>query len=417
MYDLYAKFETATLSNGLTVHCLDWPERTGTLFQFLIHSGGRHDLEGKEGTAHFMEHLISENGPIPLEELENFFYRNSGTRPGLGSTGPNNTRYGFLSSADQTQLSKSLYYFGSMLFGASLSKYVERERDVIVGEFNRAFPVQYEYDLNRRMRQAAFSNTFFRRFERVLGTRESIAGITQEDVQAFYDTHYTPANTSVIVVGELTLAGAIKALEDSPFGDGKTGVRSANIEPFLNIPHPTETLIDFNQGEYQKGLSSASYGSTAQLPGIFTRHQVGIVRQMISRELFRIVRLENAWTYDIGCNFASLGDFHELSIKCTSLKIEAADHIADVVNSCIDSLAGQTDLFQKVLSEEIVKRRFNDPNMKGACNSATSDVAMNGRVISLAEELTDIERIEMKDITPIIEHLTADRRWTLIGHP
>ena len=201
MYDQYANFETATLSNGLTVYCLHWPERSGVRFEFVVHSGGRHDPEGKEGAAHFMEHLVSENAPVSFEELKQFFARNSGSSPNFGVTNPNRTKYGFLSSTDEILLQTSLDYFGNMLFHASLTKEVERERQVILGELNLAFPAEYIYDLDRRMRHAAFPNTFFRRFSRVLGSKESITGITQKDVQAFYDTHYTPVNTSVIVVG------------------------------------------------------------------------------------------------------------------------------------------------------------------------------------------------------------------------
>jgi predicted Zn-dependent peptidase len=79
MWDPYSQFETRVLDNGLTIHVLHGPERPGVRFVFGIHSGARHDLPGKEGTAHFMEHLVHRNGGSSLDELRDFLSLIAGT--------------------------------------------------------------------------------------------------------------------------------------------------------------------------------------------------------------------------------------------------------------------------------------------------------------------------------------------------
>jgi predicted Zn-dependent peptidase len=417
MYDIYQKFETATLLNGLTVHCLHWPERAGARFEFIIHSGGRHDPIGKEGAAHFMEHLVSENALISNEELQKFFEQNAGEHPQFGTTGPNGTFYGFRTSCESSLLSQSLHYYGDMLFQASLVNEIERERQVILGEYNRKYPMQITYDTTYRMRQAVFSNTFFGRFTSTLGTKESIGTLRQSDLQTFYDTHYTPANMSVIVVGELTLDEAVAALANSPFSVHKTGTRSTRPKTITNPPPPSEAEYRIHEGAHFVGKSAASFGTTAQLPGTFSPALTSIVEEMISKQLFKVIRLEKAWTYHVGCGISFLGDFHEFTATCSSLDARAVEKISAVVSNCIEEIRLQADVFGEIKHKLIVGMKFEDPSVRSVCNAARRDLLLYDRIITLTEELREVEAIQISNIIPVIDSLAADRRWTMIGYP
>ncbi|MEY2664913.1 MAG: hypothetical protein RLZZ480_18 [Candidatus Parcubacteria bacterium] len=417
MRDLYAEFETATLPNGLTVYHLHWPDRAGVRFEFLIHSGARHDPVGKEGVAHFMEHLVSENAMIPAEDLRRFFEHNAGEHPRLGSTSFNGTWYGFLSSADKALLSQSLTYYGHMLLQTSLVKEVERERQVIFSEYDREYPMQIKFDVNRRLRDAVFYNTFFSRSLSPLGTKETIGSISQPDMQEFYDTNYTPANMSVVVVGELTLAEAVDALLNSPFGEYRPGVRTPHMPIIREVPLPTETEFRLHQGAHTVGVESASFLSTAQLPGTVTQTQIRIVREMLQTQLFKVVRLENAWTYHIGCSNTFFGDFNDFDVICSSFDMNAMGSISDVVSDCIESLRTQPTMFEEAKRKLIATKHFVDLNMRGVAKDARNDLLHFGRILTLTEELRAAEEIQMDDILPVLDHLRSERRWTMIGYP
>jgi predicted Zn-dependent peptidase len=417
MRDIYSRFETTTLQNGLTVHHLHWPERAGVRFECIIHSGSRHDPVGKEGVAHFMEHLVSENAQVPYDELRRFFEQNAGESPRLGTTSLNGTYYGFLSSADPLLLAQALDYYGHMLLHATLEKEIERERQVILGEYASKFPIEFAFEINWRMRQAAFPNTPFGRFISGLGTKETIASLSQTDMQTFYDENYTPANMSIVSAGELTLVEVIAALQNSPFADNKSGSRTPALIPIAHPPLPTEAEWRFHEGEHFKGKESASFMSIAQLPGTLSSTQTWVVREMLAKELFKAVRLERAWTYHIGCEDIFSGDFSEFAIKCSSLEASAIDYIAEVVRDCIEALRDQPDSFAEAKQKLVAMKHFNDPSMAGVVKSARNELLYHGRIVTLTEELSEARDLQFEGIFPVLEFLSPERRWTAIGYP
>jgi predicted Zn-dependent peptidase len=417
MFDPYDNFQMAVLPNGLTVYAAHWPERPGMRFKFGVHSGARHDLSGKEGCAHYMEHLVNNNALISPEDLEEFFDSNSGYMPNLGQTSFDSTYYGFHSSVEPDLLSTSLRYFGHMLLEATLEKFVERERKVIVGEFNRAFPVEYLYQLTRRAHLSVFPNTCFSRMVSPLGTLESIKALTQADLQEFYDTHYTPANMSVVAVGELTLEQTIQFLEASPFGITKPGKRSARTKVVTEPPYPIDVLEYFNEGKYVQGKTVAKYASLAQFPGTINDSELLVFIRMLNRELFNKVRKERAWAYDIRCGAVRFSDFFLLRIASDGLKLEAVEQIEEVIDDCIKSIADNTSLFRSVQAAIINKKHFSDPNVMDVVNNSLEEVMYKGRVVSLAEEMYLIGRVSMDDIRRLVGYVLPGRRRTCIRHP
>ncbi|MDB5237252.1 MAG: zinc protease [Parcubacteria group bacterium] len=418
MFDPYANFETEVLSNGLSVHTLHVPSFAGERFGFGIHSGARHDLPGKEGAAHYMEHLVHCNGGSSLEELKAFFKSNSGHMPHLGTTSFFWTKYGFHSSADTDLLTESLRLFGSMLLHAEIKDHMERERQVIIGEFNRKYPAQYKHDLARRMQCSVAPNTFLARMSSPLGTLETIKSMKEGDLQEFYDLHYTPANMSVVAVGELSLDQVIRFLERSPIASRKEGARSEMIASIESPPLPTERLEMFPLSEYVQGATVANYESATQLPGSISPEQMSIYNEMLSHRLFEVVRQERAWAYHVGCGYGSFGgDFRLFQVGCDGLKLEAINEIEAVVTECIRGLADQESLFRRSKQSGILKRRFQDPDVESIVNDALADIFNCGRIRTAAEEISEIESVSLEGIAAISGWLSPERRRACIQRP
>jgi predicted Zn-dependent peptidase len=417
MVDQYAGFRSTTLENGLTVFVSQVSERTGVRFGFAIHSGSRQDLPGKEGTAHFVEHLVSKNAPLTYKDLKEFFDQNSGHAPRLGSTRTYFSSYGFHSSAAAEPLARSLRYFGHMLVQANLEKYVERTRHIIVNEFNRKFPTDYLYHLVRREHVSVFPNTFLTRSPNVLGTPESIRAITQEDLQTYYDTHYVPANMSVVAVGVLSLEQVVAFLKDSPFSVRKRGTRAATPNPLVDTPFPTERFELLRYSECEQQRKVAEYDSVAQLPGIVSIAEIDIFTAMLETRLREIIRGKHAWTYNIHCKATFLQDFYSFRIRCDALSMEAVDLIEEVVSQCIDSLTDKLQLFKRKQHGSMLRNRFNDQTVLSMTTSAISDITLYGRVISLGEKSEETAAVAMDTMCLLTERLSRARRRTRIKLP
>jgi len=419
MWDPYAEFETAILPNGLTVHVLHWPERSWVKAGFLVHSGARLDPDGLEGTAHMTEHLVSENVDLPCQEVRSFF-ETVGGNVSFGVTGFRGTKYSFDAPADKSFLKKALEIFGQMLLSAKIEKFVEREREVIFREFHSKYQIPIHLDHAWKKQRALYAGTWRARFVTPMGVPESIERITQDDLQSFYEAHYTPANTSLVFVGGVTLQETVDLLTDSPFGFNKPGRRTGLLEPDIWVSPPQENRYVFKFSEHIKMenlVKSGEFNSTAVIPGAVEYDVLRVIKHMLGKMLFEEVRERRAWVYSINAHLYSNRQFHELSIGCAGLKLVAVDQIEDVVNACVDEVASREDLFDEVHSRLIGHLRLVDPSGSGLRDNAMVDLEDEHRILSLQENIEQLERIGMQDVRDALKRLVPERRYTVLTIP
>ncbi len=386
---------------------------------FLVHSGARHDPIGLEGTAHFVEHLVSKNAGVPEKEMREFF-ESCGGSFNFGSTSYPATRYNFLVPKDRAVLGNALSIFGDMLLSATLIQMVERERGVIMGEFYRRYPIMFRFELDMRGHKALYGGSWLERFARPLGAPESIQRITERDLQTYYDLHYTPPNMSIVSVGGMALPELLELLSESSFAVEKKGVRTPLPEPEKQSAPPLETRHVCELSKYTTTESPSQVGgyqSTAKIPGSASWEAVRIFDGMLHEVLREEVRERRAWTYAIGSSCTHVRSFYEFMINCSALKPVALDGIENVVEACIASIGTREDLFLHT-KQHLLRRNFMiDPGGADVCDNALRDLTTHQRIISLAEIGDDLECITMGDVRNLLQWLRPEQRWTLITRP
>lgn len=419
MWDPYAEFESATLPNGLTVHAAHWPGRPWQAVSFLIHSGAEHDPFGLEGVAHFVEHLVSENGSVSFNRMDAFF-ESKGGEAGFGKTGYPYTSYDFFAPANNVVLAEAFSMFGHMLLLAKLEKKIERERKVILAEFNRSYPIKFKFDLQMQMHKAVYHGTFLERFVTPLGTPQSINQTTKNDLQTYYDTHYTPANMSIVAVGGLKLDQLMELLASSPFVVAKEGCRTELPTPSSIVSVPLETRSVMNVSRYltsEVPANICAYESIAIIPTVFPSAAVSLTCGVLSQLLNKEIRLKRAWAYSTDCSFHNFRNFFSVSINCGALHLEALDAVEDVVESCIALAKSRNDLLRKIQQERIAGGSMIDSTGRRIRDGATGDLAWHQRIISFREANENLSQVTIKDIREVLEWLRLERRWTRITRP
>jgi predicted Zn-dependent peptidase len=417
MWDPYAEFESATLPNGLSVYAAYWPKRPWEAAGFLVHSGAKHDPVGREGLSHFVEHVVSENAGTSKRRMEAFF-EGCGGMFAFGTTGYSETMYRLFVPIKKTVLARAFSIFGSMLLSAKLERSIERERRIIIGEFHRRYPVKFRFDLDARERKALYTGHWLERFVRPLGSPESVGRITQGELQSYYDTHYTPANMSIVCVGGMRLSEIIKLLSESPFAMSKEGARTPLPAPVTDVAPPLETRHVFEMSKHLTvAMEVGAYRSVAKIPGNINARILRIATEMLAEELNEEVRGRRAWSYDISVSRHNLRNFYELSIDCNALALKAINSIEQLVDDCVASVADRDDLFVRVKRRALANSFMVDPNGRGICDGALYDLADNQRIITLAEIRDDLERVTMGDVRSTLQWLRPERRWTLITRP
>ncbi|MEI7750355.1 MAG: insulinase family protein [Candidatus Moraniibacteriota bacterium] len=417
MWDPYAEFESARLSNGLTVYSAHWPGRPWESVGCLVHSGAEHDPVGLEGLAHFVEHAVSQNAGIAKNELKKFF-KDCGGMANLGITGYPYTQYLFFVPMDRRVIASAFSIFGRMLLTSELERQIEHEREVIIGEFNQRYPIRLGFDLSMRKQRALYEGYWLERFVRPLGNPESVGRIAAHDLQSYYDAHYTPANMSVVAVGGMRLPELLESLSESVFSIDKKGVRTPVPEVATGFALPAEFRHVLEMSEHIKApLQAGSYSSTAKISGDINGYTVRIMKQMLSETLNEEVREKRAWTYDIDISQHDFRRFHEFSIYCGAFELRAIDDIEEVIEDCIISIGNREDLFERVKRNILASNLMIDMTGQGIRNNALDDLADYQRIISLAENGREFERVTMNDIRNALQWLVPERRWTLITRP
>ncbi len=417
MWDPYAEFQSATLPNGLTVHAAHWPGRPWETMGFLIHSGAEHDPVGLEGLSHFVEHMVSENADIPKKDMCAFF-EDCGGKVSLGTTGYPFTSYQFFVPAKKAVLARAFSMFGHMLLSAEIKNNIERERQVILGEFHRNYPTKFKFDLDMREHKALYTGYWLERFVRPLGNPESVGRIMQSELQSHYDMHYTPANMSVVAVGGMQLSELVELLSESPFATSKKGVRTPLPIPATALALPSETRHVFEISKHIIVPSEVgAYRSVAKIPGNINGRVVRIVTEMFDEVLNEEVRERRAWAYAINSSRHNFRYFYRFSINCGALALKALDDIEEVIEACVASMSDREDLFEQAKRRTLAGNFMTDPNGKSICSGALYDLAEDQRIISLREISDDLERVTMSDIRSVLQWLLPERRWTLITRP
>jgi zinc protease len=101
------------------------------------------------------------------------------------------------------------------------------------------------------------------------GTTESITALTRDNVTDFYTSHYGPADSALVLAGDVTPVEA-KKLAEQYFG-GWTGKATAAITlPPAPTPEPTHVVIVDKPGAPQTALEAFGVGVPANSPDLQT---------------------------------------------------------------------------------------------------------------------------------------------------
>ena len=419
MWDPYSDFEKVTLSNGLTIYVANWPGRPWEQVGFLIHSGAEQDPVGREGVAHFVEHVVSENVELSRKDLENFF-KDSGGKVRLGGTGDFHTDYSFFIPTTTEIVNKAFSLFGEMLFTAKLEKKIERERKVIIGEFNRKFSSALEIELETRESKAIFSGCWLENSFSALGLPETINSISQKDLQGFYDKHYTPANMSIVCVGGLNIEQVVEAIQQSPFGMDKPGKRVPLPTSFLDFPLPKETRYLHDHSKYSKKgneRNSCGYYSIARVPNNVGTVAPYLLKMILYRILFDELREKRAWTYAVKVSLLNMRHFSQVSISCNSFEVEALDDIEAVIEECILSVASMDNFFERLKNQNLVNVTQFDLTGEQLCKRVFDQLIFHDRIIKSSEIMSEMKAVTMGEVVSLLKWLKPERRWTMISRP
>ena len=207
--DPFGGFETIRLANGLKLWYKRTADSTDTAIGIVIPFGSDRDPAGKEGLAHFTEHMLFADH---LGRTEQQIKREIEDPGGVynGFTLPDHTVF-FVHIGNQHGLSALDWLYKVLSPHTMEPEVVDRQREPVLQETN-ARPrelfdwIQALYLNPPALRQKGLWNREFGLHtpeSRDVDAFRSIHSITGQDLTAFYDTYYVPSLMTLTVIGNL----------------------------------------------------------------------------------------------------------------------------------------------------------------------------------------------------------------------
>lgn len=416
MYDPYAQFTKHILTNGLEVHFLS-SGRPWIKAKIVVHSGGREDPVAMPGLAHFVEHVVSQNIPDREFDKTREFFELCGGRAEFGSTNYLSTRYKFAVPADLPTFREALSIFGSMLLGARIEKNVEREREVIFREFNGRYPFVEELGWDMAIRKALFKGHRLETYNRPLGRPEGFLSATEVDLRGFYETHYVPANISLVIIGGLSTEDVVTELEKSPFGMQKRGTRNPIPSPFNPLPIPSEQSNTVRMSDHISfKIDQTEYKATWAFPADFPRQARRVFDQMLNKILFEEFREKRGLAYSVGTGYTNFQDVYEYEVG-GRFSPSATPYINDLVQKCISMVPARRDLFEQKKKSSIQKCLMIDLSGSDLVDNTADDLGLRHRISPMQEVWNELQGVTREQMIEATALLSSERQYTFIVHP
>jgi predicted Zn-dependent peptidase len=208
--DFGVRREATRLSNGARLVVFERPGMPVSM-RAAFWSGGRYDPPGKEGLAHFAEHMVvAGTQKFPSKDkLANYIEQYGGV---FGATTNSELMNINISLGDPADLAKAVELLNEMLTRSLLDeKTFEMERGSILREFSKkqSNPAAWLWEV---WRELYFQDTQVGRS--VLGSEKTIRDLKLYDIRSYFKNYINSARLVVVVSGGVKLDQVKSMLEN-----------------------------------------------------------------------------------------------------------------------------------------------------------------------------------------------------------
>src|SRR6188508_3657410 len=220
-------FTKHTLSNGLDVLIHEDHSLPIVAVNVWYHVGSKNEVPGRTGFAHLFEHLMFEGSQ---HYDRGYFHPLQEAGASLnGSTNADRTNYWEVVPTNALDLALWMESdrMGYLLPALTMQKF-ETQREVVLNERAQNYENR-PYGLAMMAITAALFPPIHPYHWLTIGETADLKAATFEDVRAFFQTYYHPANASLVVAGDIAPEDALERVRRY-FGDIPPGPAPAALD-------------------------------------------------------------------------------------------------------------------------------------------------------------------------------------------
>jgi len=404
--------EVGLLENGTRVVLF---KRSGTPISTAVafNSGSRFDPVGKEGLAHFTEHMLFKKNKRFKSETEMAEYLEK--IGGHLNAGTGNEQINFYADiSDKADYGKVVTVVNEVFNNMELdSKMFENERNVILKEIadGKANPRRHVYDLADIL---LFQGTDMGRSG--IGSLETVTSIKEEDIMDFYRKLLNPSRMTIVVSGDIELKELI-----SEYNEGMT-FPSIEREPHpefqpLMLSREKNTLIenynDTNNNQIVIGFRTCSMFSEDRISLKMLATVCGVG---FTCSLFKKLREENGLVYSVHAA-SQVGTDSGVWVVITSTPKETLQKLFDLVAEEFERIynGGITDAELHLAKAKYLKSKKQSMQTSGSWVSfhTTGELFDPHKAMALDEYMNKVNRVTLADLRRVGKKYFGRGLWYL----
>jgi predicted Zn-dependent peptidase len=401
-------YKKTTLPNGLRVLTSDIPYARSVSAAFFVAAGSRHEQAEKAGVAHFLEHMFfkgTQSRPTSQEISEAI--------EGVG--GIINAEVGkemavYWAKVAQQHTGVALDILTDVLRNSLFdTDEIEKERRVILEELNMIADDPREW-VDVILDEVMWGDQALGRD--VGGTKETVSGISREDILNYLATRYSPRSTVISIAGALEHERIVDDLA-SRLGDWQGPPASPPPGVVIDQTAPRLRLQekDTEQSHVSLGLRAISYLD----PERYALDLLNVVLgEGMSSRLFLEIREKRGLAYDV---HSYINHYQDTGAMVAYAGVEPAkvEQTVAALMEQISRMREPTPSQELSKAKEFWKGRMilRLEDTRGIASWVGSQEMLLDQVLTVDEVIDIIDRITAEDVQRAADRIFADERLSL----
>jgi predicted Zn-dependent peptidase len=392
------KHKKIVLKNGLRVVLVPMKGNQTVTAMILVEAGSNYEPKDKNGLSHFLEHMCFK-GTKKRTCADITFELDAVGAESNAFTG--NEYTGYYAKAHSKRLPALLDVLSDVYLNSTFpAEEMEKEKGVIVEEIN-----MYEDMPHRKVWEVLDSLMYgdTPAGRTILGPRETIRSMKQEDFVNYHKLHYHPQSTVVVIAGGYAEKDALplvkKYFETMKQGKkgGKEKVKEAQTEPAIKVSEKKSDQSHLVLGFRTVGLGHKDRASLGMLSAV--------LGSGMSSRLFKRMRDELGICYYVRASHETYTDHGYFAISAGV----ANDRVEEAIKTIVEEVRKVKD--SVVPADEMKKvQALNTGRLVMGHESSDSYADLYGfqelhhrPIESLDAKVKKMNKITVKDIKKVAE--------------